>query len=197
MKGKFIGGTVPFGYKLDKERHVLVADEVQADQLRFIFECLLREENLANVKNILEAKEIFLPEKKYQNGVIRPVRPISRTHLYSMVHNPVYIGKVLYKGKIYEGEHEGLIPEKTFNAVQKLLAEKYTARGFVRKRIEGVLNGLLYCKACGSKMVPTYGKKKGRKHFYYVCHKCVKEGYRASPPKRCDKWNLTRRYLGG
>ena len=67
--------------------------------------------------------------------------------------------------------------------MQKLLAEKYTARGYVRKRIEGVLNGLLYCKECGSKMVPIYAKKKGRKHFYYVCHKCVKEGYSACPTK--------------
>lgn len=184
MKGKFIGGTVPFGYKLDKEQHVLVPDDIQAEQVRFIFECLLREENLVYVMNILQAKGVGLPEKRHQNGVIRPARPISRAYLYRIVHNPVYIGKVLYKGKIYEGEHEGLIPEKTFNAVQKLLAEKYTARCFVRKRIEGVLNGLLYCKACGSKMVPTYGKKNGRKHFfYYVCHKCVKEGYKACPTK--------------
>lgn len=183
MKGKFIGGTIPFGYTLDKERHILVPDDIQAEQVRFIFECLLREENLAYVMNILQTKGIGLPEKKYKNGVIRTARPISRAYLYRIVHNPVYIGKVLYKGKIYEGEHDGLVTEKIFNAVQKLLSEKYTARGYVRKRIEGVLNGMLYCKECGSRMVPTYAKKKGRKHFYYVCHKCVKEGYSACPTK--------------
>jgi len=48
---------------------------------------------------------------------------------------------------------------------------------------ESLLWGILYCGECGLPMVPMYGKKNGRKHFYYVCQKCQKEGYKSCPTK--------------
>lgn len=38
-----------------------------------------------------------------------------------ILRNLVYIGKVHYKGNIYEGEHEGIVQETLFNEVQELL----------------------------------------------------------------------------
>ncbi len=183
MKGKFIGGIVPFGYKLDQERHVLIEDPETADDVRFIFESLLRERNLATVLKILEDKGIGLRERHYKNGVVKAAKPISRAHLYRMVHNPLYIGKVLYKGKIYDGEHAGIVSEDTFNAVGKMLAESWKSHGFPYTRIEGVLRGFLFCKKCGSPMIPTYGKKNGRKYFYYICQRCRSKGYKKCPTK--------------
>lgn len=183
MKGKFIGGLIPFGYRLDKERHVLVPNPPYDEQVRFMFESLLREENVAKVLDILTAKGICLPERKLHNGKVWPARPISRAYFYRIIHSPTYIGKVEYKGKIYEGEHEGLVPLETYRAVQDLLKTKRSSHGFSRKPIPGLLRGLLYCKECGSDMVPIYAKKNGRKHFYYLCHKCAQEGYASCPTK--------------
>lgn len=183
MKGKFVGGFVPFGYRLDKEKHRLVPHPETADEVRFIFESLLQERSVAKVLTLLSARGIGLRERKCKNGVVLTAKPISRTHLYNMVHNPLYMGKVLYKGKMYEGEHEGLISEETFNAVQEMLRNSWKSHGFARNRVEGVLRGLLYCGKCGSPMVPTYGKKNGRKHFYYICQKCQKEGYQKCPTR--------------
>lgn len=183
MKGKFIGGLIPFGYRLDKERHVLVPNPPYDEQVRFMFESILQEENVAKVLDILTAKGICLPERKLHNGKVWPARPISRAYFYRIIHSPTYIGKVEYKGKIYEGEHEGIVPLETYRAVQDLLKTKRSSHGFSRKRIPGLLRGLLYCKECGSDMVPIYAKKNGRKHFYYLCHKCAQEGYASCPTK--------------
>lgn len=183
MKGKFLGGLVPLGYQLDKERHVLVPHPKQAEQIRFIFDSVLRERNVSNVLSLVQAKGIGLPERKCKNGVVWPAKPISRAHLYRIIRNPVYIGKVRYKNKLYPGEQEGIVSEEVFQEVQDLLDAKRIKHGYRRKLIDGLLRGLLYCNACGSKMVPTYGKKNGRKHFYYICHKCQREGYASCPTK--------------
>lgn len=148
-----------------------------------MFESLLHEKSVPKVFDILNAKGIGLRERKYKNGTVLTARPISRTHLYNMVYNSVYIGKVLYKGKIYEGEHEGVIFKERFNAVQELLRTSWKSHGFARTRVEGLLRGLLYCDKCGAPIVPTYGKKNGRKHFYYICQKCQKEGYQMCPTR--------------
>lgn len=98
MKGKFMGGFVPFGYQLDKEKHLLVPHPETADEVRFIFESLLQEHSVAKVLALLSARGIGLRERKCKNGVVLTAKPISRTHLYNIVHNPLYMGKVLYIG---------------------------------------------------------------------------------------------------
>lgn len=106
-----------------------------------------------------------------------------RAGLHYLVHNPLYIGKVLYKGKIYEGEHEGLVSEDTFNAVQALSRDVWRTQVNKHRPIEGLRRDILYCGKCGSHMVPTYGKKGSRKHFYYVCQKCRDKGYKSCPTR--------------
>lgn len=32
-------------------------------------------------------------------------------------------------------------------------------------------------------MVPVYAKKNRIKHFYYICHRCQKEGYASCPTR--------------
>ncbi len=106
-----------------------------------------------------------------------------RAGLHYLVHNPLYIGKVLYKGKIYEGEHEGLVSEDTFNAVQALSRDVWRTQVNKHRPIEGLRRDILYCGKCGSHIVPTYGKKGSRKHFYYVCQKCRDKGYKSCPTR--------------
>ena len=46
---------------------------------------------------------------------------MSRSRLHSMLRSPAYVGKVPWKGAIYEGTHEAIVPEETFKRVQELL----------------------------------------------------------------------------
>lgn len=183
MKGKFLGGGIPFGYQLDEKAHKLVPHPETAEEVRFIFNSVLEEKSVVPVLAQLEKRGIVLRERKCKNGRVLPARPISSAQLYHIIHNPLYIGKVLYKKKIYDGEHDGIVSIETFEAVQELLNNGRKMYETVRKAMPGILRGLLFCEVCGSPMVPIYGKKKNTKHFYYICRKCREEGYKSCPTR--------------
>lgn len=45
--------------------------------------------------------------------------PISRNHLYSILKNRAYLGKLIYKGEEYDGEHEPIISEKLWEQARE------------------------------------------------------------------------------
>lgn len=91
----------------------MVPHPEQAEQIRFIFDSVLRERNVSNVLSLVQAKGIGLPERKCKNGVVWPANPISRAHLYRIIRNPVYVGKVRYKINCTPGSRRGLYPRKS------------------------------------------------------------------------------------
>lgn len=98
----------------------------------------------------------------------RPLlRPISRGMLYSLLANPVYIGKVRHKGDIYEGEHDAII-NITLVAVQKQLkAGTPVARGSSYHRDIHLLTGLLFDDS-GDRLAPTHARNHSRRYRYYI-----------------------------
>lgn len=52
-----------------------------------------------------------------------------------------------------------------------------------KEKINGLLNGLLRCKAYNSAMFAIYTKKKGCKYHYYICANAQKRGYEACPTR--------------
>lgn len=118
-KGMWMGGTPPLGY-VAKER-TLKIDEEQAKLVRHIYERYL---TLKSVR--------LLKQKFYQEGITTPKRltsterqyggrPFSRGHLYKILCNPVYIGKIVHIDKVYEGQHPAIIEMTTWDAVQNRL----------------------------------------------------------------------------
>lgn len=99
----------------------------------------------------------------------RPVlRPVSRGMLYSLLANPVYIGKVRHKGDIHEGEHEAIIDPDLFEAVQKQLETGApVARGSSCHRDIHLLTGLLFDDS-GDRLAPTHARNHGRRYRYYI-----------------------------
>ena len=118
-----------------------------------------------------------------------------------MLRNPVYIGKIRWSvdgraasRRIYDdpnimitdGEHEPLISEEDFNAVQKKIDE--TKRLYKRYQrpeqpVEYMLKGLVRCSACGSTLVRVNsGKKAGLQ-----CHNYGRGNCHVSHSVRMDK----------
>jgi site-specific DNA recombinase len=46
---------------------------------------------------------------------------MDKQYLYRILKNPIYIGKIQHKGKIYEGQHEAIIPQELFDKAQETL----------------------------------------------------------------------------
>ena len=84
--------------------------------------------------------------------------------LYRMLADKVYIGKITYKDRIYDGQHEPLVSEELFNKVQKLLRLHSQERKYSTNAKDGsLLTGLIY-DDMGNRMTPSHGNKKGKRY---------------------------------
>lgn len=84
----------PFGYVFNKKE--LVPDAENSEKIKEIFEMWSQG---------VDYKEI---SKKFN---------IPHSTLYDIIKNPIYIGKIKYKGELFKGKHKALISEELFNKV--------------------------------------------------------------------------------
>ena len=158
-KGMWNGGGIPFGYKVVDRR--LVPD---GQKLTEIFAIFAESGSLAKTYKLLKNKQII-----NNKGL-----PFSKAHLQSILRNPVYIGKMRFSGKIYQGMHQPLISEDLFNRVQTLHHEKQRK---MRLYKDYLLAGLVRCVECNSMMTPAFTNKKSGRYHYYRCTKTYKQSW--------------------
>jgi hypothetical protein len=133
MKGIFMGGNPPYGYK-PKDRK-LVIDEEEARNVRWIFSRFLE---------IGSATE--LAGEAARRGIRTPRgNTMSKNFLYRILNNRVYIGQAVHKGTGYAGEHQRLIDQKTWGRVHSILQQSPRLRAAnTRSETPALLKGLLY-----------------------------------------------------
>lgn len=91
----------PFGYVYKNKK--LVPDPENKENLKEIFEMWVQG---INYKAICE---------KFN---------ISPSSFYQIIKNPIYIGKIKYKGKLFPGKQPSLIDEELFNQANKIESKK-------------------------------------------------------------------------
>ena len=180
-EGKFIGSVTPYGY--DKEKLVrekgykLIINEDEAKYVRMMFELYSygkdgKEYGALAIANLLN--DLGVLSKKQSRWSPASIRDILK--------NPVYIGKlrnnysptkvkivdgqkVTYRVhhsdnyNLYEGLHEAIIDEDTFNAVQQRFEENKQKRSHSNvATFQNPLAGLIVCKRCNHIMVRKKAK---------------------------------------
>lgn len=184
MKGKWMGGLPPFGYQIDKEKQILSVKPEEAEDVKFMFETIIKEKSITKLMRILKERGIGHREYLCRNNRILPARPFIKQTIHKLLRNPTYTGKVVYRHKEYPGEHEAIISEGIFNQAQEVMSGKRDKRfNKFNMHYLSLLKGLLYCKPCNDIMRLTYGKKNGKKYFYYVCNTALTKGYSKCPTK--------------
>ncbi len=119
-----------------------------------------------------------------RKGTVRGARPFHKGTLHHLLTNVTYRGKVKHRDELYEGDHEPLVSEEVFQAVQDLLAQNRRAQRRRRaNRCPGLLEGLLYCAPCRSRMVHTYTTRGPRRYRYYICSGAQRRGWDTCPSK--------------
>ena len=112
---------------------------------------------------------------RYSNGREVKPRKFARADIQRMLSNITYIGKVRFDNMEFDGEHEGIIDEKKFIEVQKLMAaRKEKPRRGDQSHQETLLLGLLRCGYCGCAYTTSFVNKKMKdgstqRYFYYKC----------------------------
>lgn len=147
-KGLWPAGLAPYGYKRgEKKDNRLYVDPEKALIIKEIFELYATDK---------PTRTIQLKFKKF----------ISRARIYSILRDPVYLGKIKYGGEVFQGQHEPLVSQELFQAVQNKLPQ---AKIHARPKAYSypfLLTGLIFCQ-CGSRLTP--GTAKSGQYAYYTC----------------------------
>ena len=164
-KGIWMGGPVPLGYDLG-DRELLVNPE-EAAQVREIYQVYVESGSVRALQRALARRGITSKVRHQKNGRTTGGKPLSRGHLYRLLANPIYLGKLPHKGKLYDGRHEPIIGPDLWEKVQNQL--KANTQGYRRAiaRHPSLLAGIL-CTGDGRKLVPSHAVKKGRRYRYYI-----------------------------
>ncbi len=97
-KGIWMGGALPVGYRV--ENRALHVVEAEAEFVRMLFRRYLELGSVVRLKTALDAEGITSPLRAAGSGRHKGGKPLSRGHLYSILSNPIYIGKLQHKGQL-------------------------------------------------------------------------------------------------
>ena len=168
-KGMWMGGPVPLGYQVIERKLVPVVEE--AERVRTIMKRYLSNYSAPRLIAQLEAEGILTKVQNRTSGPPRGGIPFRRGSLFYLLKNPVYRGKIVHHGKVYEGEHEAIVDADLWDAVQAALAVKAPPRRFPTNEPQQALLRNLLKDSEGRPMVPTYGSKGTRRYAYYETRK--------------------------
>ncbi len=96
-----------------------------------------------------------------------PEKPVTVQLLSKVLHNPFYVGEVVYQGVHYAGSHEPLVDRATYETVQTLLATRVNGERTVKHA--HYLKSTIYCGICGFRLIVTNVKPRGVVYEYFVC----------------------------
>ena len=166
-KGMWMGGPLPLGYDVENRR--LIVNGKEADLVRQIYQRYLELGSVVDLADDLNAKGYKTKVQQRASGPHRGGCAFQRGTLYHLLSNPIYRGKIVHKGEVYPGEHEAIVPEDLFQAVQdKLKANASGTSRRLRGQQPSLLTGILK-DSDGRAMTPSHASKgKSRRYRYYV-----------------------------
>ena len=164
-KGIWMGGVVPLGYRV--ENRALHVVQEHAAFVRSLFRRYLEIGSVARLKAVLDQENVRLPIRTDRSGNTTGGGLISRGHLYKILSNPIYLGRLTHKGQAHDGLHDPIVDQETWDRVQLLLAEHAQRTAGNCQRSGALLAGKLFDDR-GNRMSPSHAAKGGRRWRYYV-----------------------------
>lgn len=173
LRGKWVGGNVPLGYKVDNKHLAVVPEE--AVTVRKIFNRFIEIQSPKQIA--LELNRDGIPSRSSKGW---------DTHLiYRILNNYTYIGKINYKGTVVEGEQVGILDEEVWKLAHDFLKENAPVPDHAtRLETMAPLKGILRCGHCDCAMVPVFTRRGGRKYCYYRCSANSRRAISTCPVKQ-------------
>lgn len=156
-KGKWPSGSLPIGYKLDADRHIILDDARVVDAVRHVFQMHLAGQQQAEMIQYLLDQGITDRKGK------APVQAV----VYRMLRNEHYVGKFVYHG--IDVPAPPIIDQATFDAAQKCFkTSRFNGRG--NADVIYLLSCKCHCEYCGKILCGETGTSKtGKPYHYYTC----------------------------
>jgi len=181
-KGRHNGGIPPLGYDVDHITGMLVINDLESSQVKYIFE---------NIANRISYRQI-LNECERRGWKSKIGRDMTNSSLFSILRNEKYTGVYIYNksapkscdgkrnGHLYklasdiirlEGVIPPIIDKELFLRVQNQLERRRANSGEGKAKRFYLLSGMLYCSYCGAAMVGNTRIQQGN-HPQYSSYRC-------------------------
>jgi site-specific DNA recombinase len=189
-KGMWMGGPTPLGYDVQDKK--LLVNEVEAKQVRRIYDLYLEVGSVRQLKEMLDDEGIVTKHRTQRNGKASGGLPFRRGNLYQLLANSIYIGRVPHKGETYPGLHDGIVDPDVWEAVQTLRSTRAANRGSpCNTNSPSLLIGLIYDET-GDRLSPSHAIKAGVRYRYYISRRLMN-----APKSGTGGWRLPARELEG
>ena len=170
-KGLWMGGNPPLGYDLPAPgTRTLKVNGSEAVTVRNIFARYLDLGSVHALQRELTERGILSKHRVTSSGRTIGGLPFSRGALFHLLRNPIYRGRIAHKSEVHDGEHEAIIDQNLYDAVQQQLdrnARRHSSAAAGRAT-RAPLTGKLF-DAAGELMSPAFSRgSSGRLYRYYV-----------------------------
>jgi Recombinase zinc beta ribbon domain/Recombinase len=163
-----------------------VPDPVKAPVVRRIFDLYTRR----RLGTIAIARKL-----RYEDAPA-PAAGWGHPAVHWIIGNPTYTSKIRWRDKLFDGVHEPLVDEVTFQRAQAILRER--GEDISRRRgnaSQFLLSGVVRCGSCGKAYVGMSARGNGGRYEYYACSGRQKHGPKACRNERLPRQKLERAVL--
>ncbi|WP_270934341.1 recombinase family protein [Falsiroseomonas oryzae] len=169
-RGMWMGGYVPLGY--DVRERKLVVNDAEAALVRRIFQGFVETESCTRLVQALRA----------EGATTKRGRPLTKSDVYRILSNRVYLGEAVHKGTAYPGEHDAIVTQALWDAVHAVLQVSPRVRvNRTRNTTAPLLRGLIF-DSDGRAMSPSHSRGRGGQMYrYYVSQAVLKGGATERP----------------
>ena len=115
----------PIGYINNRETKLIEVDPDKAPLITRLFE--LYSTGKYSLKEIVtEASNL---------GIVhhRSGKNLGKSEIHRILHNPIYIGKFIWKGTEYDGKHKPIVPREIFDRVQQVFSSANRPKSLKRR----------------------------------------------------------------
>ncbi len=174
-KGLFHGGYQPLGYDFVRsQKGLLHINQKEVSLVRLIFNKYIELQSAQLTARFLNEKGYRTKTWKSNKGITKGGNRFSKGAILSMLQSPVYIGRTGTLEESFKAKWKGIISQKVFDRVQRILKVNRKRRVSISKNKHSfLLTGLIWCGHCGSQMTPNPAHSKGRAYLYYRCSKVI------------------------
>lgn len=176
--GEFITYNAPYGYKLDKECHLLIVPE-EAEVIRRIFELYLSGKGMGKIAETLNDENIPNASGKWSVTGIRYIL-LNEKYIGDSILQKTYtpctlpLKNIPNRGELdmyyVSNSHEGIISRETFELAKRRMSQTTCERKSPQKHL---FTGIIECESCDW----AYKRKVQNGVVYWVCSRKKSAGH--------------------
>ena len=157
--GKYTGGPVALGYKIDEGMHYVI-DETTAPAIQTIYTMYSEGHTINEIR-------IKLNNSGYRTAA---GKQFTYNSINTILHNKKYVGIYEFMDIIIEDAIPAIIDKETYKKVQQRLERNRRSPASAKSDVDFKLTGKLFCGKCGHNMIGDSGTSKTKtRHYYYSC----------------------------